>query len=480
MEPIESTPAITPVLLSGGSGTRLWPLSRALYPKQFLALAGDGTLFQAALQRVGDLAKGQAPLVVCNEEHRFLAAEQLREVGQEGATLLLEPEGKSTAPAAALAALEAAEVDPEALLLVLPADHVIEDPEAFRHAVLGGVPTAQEGGLVTFGIEPRSPETGFGYIRARSRVASGEVAAVAEFVEKPDADRAQAFLESGDYFWNSGMFLFRADAYLAELERHAPAVLEACRRAMAGSRRDMDFIRPDAAAFTDSPADSIDYAVMEATDRAYVVPIRTGWSDVGSWSALQEVEPADEDGNVIVGDVLSQGNQNCYLRAESRLLAVAGLSNQVVVETGDAVLVAHRDQAQEVKQFVERLKAQERPEYVCHRQVYRPWGTYEQIAQAERFQVKHIFIKPGQQLSLQLHYHRAEHWVVVRGTARVTRDDDSFLLSEDQSTYIPVGCRHRIMNPGSIPLELIEVQTGSYLGEDDIVRFEDRYGRTDN
>ena len=472
------SPHLFPVVLSGGTGTRLWPISRALYPKQFLPLAGDQSMLQDTVGRVDGLPGLGPPLVVCNEEHRFLVAEQLRESGAGWTGILLEPVGRSTAPAVALAALEALETNPEALLLVLPADHVVEEPTALTEAVAAGIPRAEEGGLVTFGIVPSAPETGFGYIRAKG-AAGGETAPrpVAEFVEKPDSKRAREFLASGDYLWNSGMFLFRADAYLSELERHAPDMVAACRRAHGRSARDLDFTRVDPEAFAEASADSIDYAVMEKTEIAYTVPMRTAWSDVGSWSALYEVSPKDAEGNVVRGDVISAGDRNCYLRAESRLLATAGLEDHVVVETSDAVLVAHKDRAQEVKELVERLKAEDREEYRTHKQVYRPWGSYEGIDAADRFQAKRLVVKPGHGLSLQLHYHRAEHWVVVRGTARVSRDGESFLLSEDQSTYIPIGTRHRIENPGSIPLELIEIQTGSYLGEDDIVRFDDKYGR---
>ncbi|MEF8794638.1 mannose-1-phosphate guanylyltransferase/mannose-6-phosphate isomerase [Thiohalorhabdus sp.] len=471
---------IVPVLLTGGSGTRLWPLSRSQYPKQFLPLVDDWTMLQATSERVRPLAPEADPFVVCNEAHRFLAAEQLREVGAQNPAILLEPEGKNTAPALALAALEAAQSDPAAQLLVLPADHVIEDPEAFRAAVNAGQQAADQGGIVAFGIEPSSPETGYGYIRAESRPGQApEPVPIRGFTEKPDAATAEGFVASGDYFWNSGIFLTRADTYLNELGRHAPGILAACREAVETATRDMDFIRVDAAAFAASPADSIDYAVMERTENAFVVPVATGWSDVGSWSALHEVSHPDADGNVVRGDVIARDSRNCYLRAEDRLLATAGLENQLVVETGDAVLVASRDRAQEVKELVAELQAADRPEPVTHKRVYRPWGAYEGIANADRYQVKHLLIKPGAELSLQLHHHRAEHWIIVKGTALVERDGESFLLSEDQSTYIPIGNQHRISNPGKIPLELIEVQTGSYLGEDDIVRFEDSYRRTE-
>jgi len=475
----QSATNLIPVLLAGGSGTRLWPLSRSQYPKQFLPLVGERSMLQATLERARPLSGEASPLLICNEEHRFLAAEQLREMGEDNPAILLEPAGKNTAPALALAALEVAHTRPDAQLLVLPADHVIEDSAAFQAAVEAAANAAAAGRIVAFGIEPRSPETGYGYIRAESgSEAEGAALRIREFTEKPEAEQAQAFLDSGEYFWNSGIFLTRADTYLDELGQHSPEILAACREASEAATRDMDFIRVDAEAFGRSPADSIDYAVMERTDNAFVVPVQTGWSDVGSWSALQEVSTPDADGNVIRGDVLARDTRNSYLRAESRLLATAGLEDHLVVETADAVLVADRGRAQEVKELVEELKGAGRPEPSSHKRVYRPWGAYEGIAAADRFQVKHIVIKPGAELSLQLHHHRAEHWVVVKGTARVERDGEAFLLSEDQSTYIPIGTKHRIGNPGTIPLELIEVQSGSYLGEDDIVRFEDSYGRS--
>ena len=478
-QPDKSVPLI-PVLLAGGSGSRLWPLSRSLYPKQFLPLASSQSMLQETVSRLEPLIGLQPPITVCNEEHRFLVAEQLRETGHEGGPILLEPEGRNTAPAIALAALQAEQSSPGSLLLVMPADHVIEDARALVDAVEASREQAQEGALVTFGIVPTAPETGFGYIRLAQPPQEGEEAKalpVAEFVEKPNAGQAREFVESGLYFWNSGMFLFRADAYLDQLGRYAPAILEACRQAFEGGKAEQDFVRVRKEAFAASPADSIDYAVMEKTDAAYMAPLHLSWSDVGSWAALYEVSPKDEAGNVIRGDVLSAGDRNCYLRAESRLVATAGLEGHVVVETADAVLVAHKDHAQEVKGLVQELEKQDRSECAAHKTVYRPWGSYEQMACGERFQVKHIFVKPGEKLSLQMHHHRAEHWVVVKGTAKVHLDGEEFLVSEDQSTYVPIGCTHRVENPGSIPLELIEVQTGSYLGEDDIVRFEDNYGR---
>lgn len=464
---------IVPVILSGGSGTRLWPLSRKYYPKQFIPLTGERTLFQYTLERLGELARQAPVLVVCNHEHRFMVAEQLR--GHDQARILLEPVGRNTAPAVAAGALEALKDDEDAVLLVLPADHVIQDQEAFLAAVAQGREAAESGSLVTFGILPTRPETGYGYIRAGK--AEGGARPVERFVEKPDLETAREYVASGEYFWNSGMFMFRADRYLAELAEFEPAMLEACRAACAGAARDLDFIRLDAEAFAACPSNSIDYAVMERTRSAVLVPLEAGWSDVGSWDALQAVSPTDEHGNVTIGDVLADGSTDCYLRAESRLLATVGLHGHVVVETPDAVLVADRSRVQDVKALVDRLRREGRSECDFHRRVLRPWGSYEGIASAERFQVKRIIVEPGHRLSLQMHHHRAEHWVVVRGTARVYRGEESFLLSEDQSAYIPLGTVHRLENPGVIPLELIEVQTGSYLGEDDIVRYEDTYGR---
>lgn len=462
-----------PVILSGGSGTRLWPLSREAYPKQFLPLVDDDSMLQATWRRVAPLASA-APLVVANEEHRFMVAEQLRQVGCTPAAILLEPVGRNTAPAIAVAALQATARGDDPLLLVLPSDHVITDADAFRQAVQMAATAAGEGKLVTFGIVPSGPETGYGYIRA----ASGQgVRAVAQFVEKPDAATATDYVASGDYFWNSGMFLFRASVYLAELERHQPAMLAACRAALDAATRDADFVRLDKTAFTACPSDSIDYAVMEKTTDAAVLPISVGWNDVGSWSALWDVAEQDGDGNAHHGDVLAQDCRNTLAWGSGRLLALLGLEDVVVVDTADAVLVAHKDRVQDVKGIVATLKANGRSEPSWHRKVYRPWGSYDSIDMGERFQVKRITVKPGAALSLQMHHHRAEHWIVVSGTGRITRGDEVLLLSENQSTYIPLGVKHRLENPGQVPLELIEVQSGSYLGEDDIVRFEDVYGR---
>jgi mannose-1-phosphate guanylyltransferase/mannose-6-phosphate isomerase len=462
-----------PVILSGGSGTRLWPLSREAYPKQFLPLAGNDTMLQATWRRVEAIAS-KPPIVVANEQHRFMVAEQLREAGCVPTSIVLEPFGRNTAPAIAVAALEAMRDGDDPLLLVLPSDHVIVDAEAFRLAVDAATPAAEAGQLVTFGIVPTGPETGYGYIRA---AAGHGVRAVERFVEKPDAALAREYVASGEYFWNSGMFLLRASVYLAELERHQPAMLGTCRTALERARRDEDFVRLDTLAFSQCPSDSIDYAVMEKTGDAAVLPVSVGWNDVGSWSALWQVAEQDGDGNAHHGDVIARGCRNTLAWGDSRLVALLGLQDVVVVDTADAVLVAHKDAVQDVKSIVSTLKAQGRPEPTLHRKVYRPWGSYDSIDMGERFQVKRITVKPGAQLSLQMHHHRAEHWIVVEGTGRITRGDETVILSENQSTYIPLGVTHRLENPGRVPLELIEVQSGSYLGEDDIVRFEDAYGR---
>jgi len=465
--------AITPVILSGGSGTRLWPLSREAYPKQFLPLAGTATMLQATWQRVAAIA-AHGPLVIANEAHRFVAAEQLQQVGAQPQAIILEPVGRNTAPAIAVAALEATRNGEDPLLLVLPSDHVIADEAAFHTAVRLAAGAAEAGKLVTFGIVPSGPETGYGYIKA----APGEGArAVERFVEKPDLATATDYVASGHYLWNSGMFLLRASRYLDELARFNPAMLDACRSAWQGARRDADFTRLDAAAFAAVPSDSIDYAVMEKTADAVVVALDAGWNDVGSWTALRDVSTQDSHGNAHRGDVIAIDCRNTYAYGE-KLVALVGLDDVVVVQTNDAVLVGKADRMQEVKDVVARLKAEGRSEASWHRKVYRPWGAYDSIDNGERFQVKRITVKPGGTLSLQMHHHRAEHWVVVSGTAEVTRGDEVLLLGENQSTYIPLGVTHRLRNPGKLPLELIEVQSGSYLGEDDIVRFEDTYGRS--
>ncbi len=464
---------VLPIILSGGSGTRLWPLSRESYPKQFLPLVGEHSMLQATWLRAAPVA-GHAPIVVANEEHRFVAAEQLQQIGVKPQSILLEPKGRNTAPAIAVAALEATRNGADPLLLVLPSDHVIRDEAAFQAAVRAAAAAAEQGKLVTFGIKPTAPETGYGYIKAG---AGNGVSAVERFVEKPDLATAQGYLASGEYYWNSGMFLFRASRYLEELRRFQPAIADACSTAWEASKRDADFTRLDKDAFAASPSDSIDYAVMEKTADAVVVPLDAGWNDVGSWSALLEVSPQDAQGNAHHGDVIEIDCRNTYAYG-SRLIAIVGLQDVVVVETDDAVLVGHRDRIQEVKQIVARIKASGRSEATWHRKVYRPWGAYDSIDNGQRFQVKRITVKPGATLSLQMHHHRAEHWIVVSGTAEVTRGEDVLLLTENQSTYIPLGVTHRLKNPGKLPLELIEVQSGSYLGEDDIVRFEDTYGRT--
>ena len=460
------------VLLSGGSGTRLWPLSREAYPKQFLPLAGDDSMLQATWLRVAAIAPSP-PIVVANEEHRFLAAEQLRLIGVSNPAIVLEPIGRNTAPAIAAAALRAMAAGDDPLLLVLPSDHVVRDADAFRAAVQAASQAAEQGALVTFGIVPNAAETGFGYIQSES----GEgVRKVLRFVEKPDADAAQKYLDEGGYYWNSGMFLFRASRYLDELRKFRPDILEATTRAFEAAKRDGDFIRLDKDAFAACPSDSIDYAVMEKTDAAMVLPVDIGWNDVGSWSALWDVSEQDGDGNAHHGDVVSVDSRDSYAYAR-RLVALVGVDNLVVVETDDAVLVARKDRVQQVKDVVAKLKSDRRSQAALHREVHRPWGSYDSIDMAEGFQVKRIKVKPGAQLSLQSHTRRAEHWIVVRGTARVTRDNDVFELFANQSTYIPIGAKHRLENPGTEMLELIEVQSGDYLGEDDIVRYDDVYGR---
>ncbi|MDP2811754.1 MAG: mannose-1-phosphate guanylyltransferase/mannose-6-phosphate isomerase [Rhodocyclaceae bacterium] len=467
---------LTPVILCGGSGTRLWPLSRTHYPKQFLRLIDDHSLLQNTLLRLEGLPGLGRAIAVANEHHRFLLAEQLQDIGLE-ADILLEPAARNTAPAVAAAAHWSLRSG-EAVLLVLPSDHVIADVAAFHRAVMAGLPHARAGKLVTFGIVPTRPETGYGYIRRGEPVEGGF--AIDRFVEKPDAATAEIYLAAGSYFWNSGMFLFRADSYLAALERGNPAMAEAARKSVELARTDLDFIRLDKESFAAGPADSIDYAVMEQTTDGIVIPLDAGWNDIGAWDALAQSHPAnnvDGAGNLLRGDVLASDTRNSTLFSESRFIAAIGIDDLVVVETQDAVLVAHKTKAQNVKQIVDHLKTQSREEADFHRRVHRPWGSYEGLAQGDRYQVKRIIVKPGASLSLQLHHHRAEHWVVVRGTARITRGEETLTLAENQSTYIPLGEKHRLENPGKIALELIEIQSGAYLGEDDIVRFEDHYGR---
>jgi mannose-1-phosphate guanylyltransferase len=470
--------AIFPVIIAGGTGSRLWPLSRQLNPKQFLPLAdAEFSMLQATIRRLEGLDIG-LPRLICNEQHRFLAAEQLRQLGMEQANILLEPVGRNTAPAIALAALQAEEEASDPLLLVLAADHLIQDVDAFHTSIEIAQPLAQEGKLITFGIVPSHAETGYGYIEQGTALDTGGYI-VSRFVEKPDQVTAEKYLSSGQYLWNSGMFMFRAGRYLEELERYRPDILAACRSALLNANQDMHFTRVDAEAFAACPDDSIDYAVMEKTDSAVVVPLDAGWSDIGAWSALWDVSDKDVNGNVCKGDVLAHDSRNTYLHAENRLVATVGVDDLVVVETKDAVLVAHRDRVQDVKKVVESIKQDGRHEHMNHREVYRPWGVYDSIDSGERYQVKRITVKPGAKLSVQMHHHRAEHWIVVSGTAKVTNGDKTYLVTENQSTYIPVGQVHALENPGVIPLELIEVQSGTYLGEDDIVRFEDRYGRVE-
>lgn len=467
---------LLPVIMAGGSGSRLWPLSRQLNPKQFLALVDEQlSMLQTTICRLDGLDVG-LPRLICNEKHRFLAAEQLRQLGMEQAGILLEPVGRNTAPAIALAALEAVQEAGDPLLLVLAADHLIQDVNAFHASIRSALPLADDGKLVTFGIVPTHAETGYGYIEKGQALSEGGYA-ISRFVEKPDLPTAQDYLASGNFFWNSGMFMFRASRYLEELERFQPEILSACRRALAGGTQDLHFTRVDATAFAACPENSIDYAVMEKTAEAVMVPLDAGWSDIGSWSALWSVSAKDAEGNVLKGDVLDHDTRNTYVHADSRLVATVGVEDLVIVETKDAVLVAHKDRVQDVKKIVERIKADDRHEHIIHREVYRPWGVYESIDNGHRYQVKRITVQPGAKLSVQMHHHRAEHWIVVSGTARVTNGDKSYLVTENQSTYIPIGQLHSLENPGVIPLELIEVQSGSYLGEDDIVRFEDKYGR---
>jgi mannose-1-phosphate guanylyltransferase/mannose-1-phosphate guanylyltransferase/mannose-6-phosphate isomerase len=477
---MQSQQMIHPVILSGGAGTRLWPLSRELFPKQLLPLAGERSLIQDTALRVGGRGFA-APLVVCNVEHRFAIAEQLRQSGIEGAALLLEPVARNTAAAVAAAAayLAASGAGEHDCLLVLPSDHVILDGAAFLDAVAKAATAAQSGHLVTFGITPTSPETGYGYIRQGDALDAAPGAhAVARFVEKPDLATAQAYLRDGGWSWNSGMFLFPLGALRAELATHAPGVVAAADEAVARATRDLDFVRLDRDAFAAAPSISVDYAVMEKTSHAAVVPAALGWSDVGSWSALWEIGRRDGDGNVAQGDVIAERTRNSYLRSEHRLLATVGVEDMIVVALKDAVLVAARDEAQHVKAIVDRLRKAGRSEASAHPRVFRPWGSYETIDLGPRFQVKRIIVNPGQRISLQKHARRAEHWVCVQGVARVTRGEDILTLRENMSTYIPVGCVHRLENPGTEPAHIIEVQSGDYLGEDDIVRIEDSYGRS--
>ncbi len=463
-----------PVIISGGTGTRLWPLSRKNKPKQFLSLFGEMSLFQNTLTRLNGLNTVANPIIVCNTEHRFMVAEQLQAIELSAQHIILEPCARNTAPAIALAAIKALENGDDPLLLILAADHMIEDTQAFHQAIQQATPLAEQGQLVTFGVQPHSVHTGYGYIEA---VEKDRPSPVKRFVEKPDQQTAESYLAAGNFFWNSGMFLFKASAYITELQHFHPAMVTACKAALEKSVVDLDFIRADSAAFEQCPSDSIDYAVMEKTAQATVVPLDAGWSDVGSWSSLWEAYPQDENGNVVVGDVMVDTVSSSYIHSENRLVTVLGLDDVVVVETHDAVMVAHKDYAQNVKNIVATLNEQERKEVDTHRKCYRPWGSYDSVDIGKRFQVKRISVNPGAALSLQMHYHRAEHWVVVSGTAEVTRDDEVMLLGENESTFIPLGSVHRLRNPGRVPLEIIEVQSGSYLEEDDIIRYQDSYNR---
>lgn len=464
---------LLPIVIAGGSGSRLWPLSRSLYPKQFIRLASDKTMLQETIARLDEIAH-QAPVIICNEEHRFIVAEQLRQKSSKHSGIILEPVGRNTAPAIALAALHAIKNGDDPMLLVLAADHVIENKQAFSVSVLKAVLYAEQGKLVTFGIVPTSPETGYGYIHQGEPVGDGAYR-VAQFVEKPNLPTAESYLAQGGYYWNSGMFLFKASRFLSELAQYRPDILSACEKSINNAKNDLDFIRVCEKAFVACPDDSIDYAVMEKTKDALVVPMDAGWSDVGSFSALWDVSNKDDSGNVTVGDVVIDQTSNSYIYAQNKLVATVGVDNLVVIETKDAVLVAQKDKVQDVKNIVNELKGKGRKECEQHREVYRPWGSHDEISQGERFHVKHLCVKPGEKTALQLHHHRAEHWVVVQGTAKVTNGEKSYLVSENESTYIPLGSAHRIENPGKVDLHLIEVRSGSYLEEDDVVRIEE-YG----
>ena len=471
-----------PVILSGGSGSRLWPLSRAQFPKQFLSLVSDHTMIQDTVSRLSGLEDVSSPIIVCNEAHRFIVAEQLYQLGIEHPSIMLEPVGKNTAPAISVAALRALETEKDPILLVLAADHVITDIKSFHEAIRKAEEAAKENYLVTFGIKQTAPETGYGYIKAEVKEGK-DFYPLDSFVEKPDTKTAEKYLSEGNYFWNSGMFMFKASVYLKELKQFEPEMSKFSQESLEKSVRDMDFIRMDKESFEKNPSNSIDYAVMEKTSKGVVIPLDAGWSDVGSWSALWEINSKDKSGNVISGDVISEGTNDCYLYgAPNRLLATVGIKDTVVIDTKDAILVADKNHVQDIKKIVQKLNVEERPEAISHRVGYRPWGTYDSIDKSERYQVKHITVRPGARLSIQMHHHRAEHWIVVSGTALVMKGESptqlkEYLLTENQSIYIPVGTVHCLENPGKIPLELIEVQSGSYLNEDDIIRFDDKYGR---
>jgi len=463
---------IIPVILSGGSGTRLWPLSRKQHPKQYLSLADEQTMLQATIQRLQGLENLATPIVICNQEHRFLVAEQLQQINIEKPTIILEPEGKNTAPAIAAAA----HYIKDGLMLVLPADHIIQDIQAFHQTIKIAIKQAEQDKLTTFGITPTEPNTGYGYIEKFSEM-EDHACKIKRFVEKPNLKTAKQYLEDGNYLWNSGMFLFTAQNYLKELNKYNPQISESCKQAVEKAKKDYDFLRLDPTSFSESPADSIDYAVMEKTENAVVVPLNAGWNDIGNWSALYQIGKKDKNGNVIKGNAITTGTTNSYINANHHMIATIGVDNLIIVDTADATLVASKDKTQQVKQIVEQLQQQSRTEEQLHRKVYRPWGWYDTIDKGYRFKVKRICVNPGATLSLQKHYHRAEHWIVVKGTAQIINGEQKELLKENQSTYIPIGTAHRLENPGKLPLEMIEVQSGSYLGEDDIERIDDHYGR---
>ena len=468
---------ITPVILSGGSGTRLWPLSRKAHPKQLLPLLNETSLLEDTINRLQGLDDVGKTMIICNEDYRFMVAEQAHSTSLDTSAIILEPVGRNTAPAIALAAFNALEKDENAVLLVLPADHDIQNVNAFHQAISVGLEQALKNQFVTFGIVPNAPETGYGYIKSADKVDVNKVSKIEKFVEKPDSETATKYLKEGGYYWNSGMFMFKAEEYLNALKEFAPEIYSASQKAIDAAVRDMDFIRIGAEEFQQCPSDSIDYAVMEKVSNAVVIPVDIGWSDVGSWSALHEIGEQDENNNILIGDTKSISTKNSYVRAEHKLVTTLGVENLIIVDTDDALLVADKSRVQDIKEIVESLSSENREEVVLHKRVCRPWGCYQGIDHSDRFQAKRITVNPGAILSLQLHHHRAEHWIVVNGTARVTKGEETFILSENESTYIPLGTKHRLENIGKIPLELIEVQTGSYLGEDDIVRFDDVYGR---
>ncbi|OGT34782.1 MAG: mannose-1-phosphate guanylyltransferase/mannose-6-phosphate isomerase [Gammaproteobacteria bacterium RIFCSPHIGHO2_12_FULL_37_14] len=469
---------IVPIILAGGTGSRLWPLSRSAYPKQLLPLVSNKTLLQETILRTQSIPDVSPPIVICNQEHRFFVAEQLQSINIKNAKIILEPIGKNTAPATAIAALYLKEQDP--ILLILPADHLIEDSQHYAKLVESAIAYAQDGWLITFGVIPTIPETGYGYIKASQSLKNDRAYIVEKFIEKPDIEMAKLYLNSGQYYWNSGMFMFKASQYLSELKRYAPTILKTCQRTMSSITKDLDFIRLDKTLFAATPSNSIDYAVMEKTNKAILIPLDTFWSDIGSWKALCDVQKIDQNGNTLQGDIIIEDVKNSYLRAESRMVAAVGVSDHIIVETSDAVLVVSKDKSQSIKNIVSRLKQNKRSEIDLHRKVCRPWGFYEILYQGKCFQVKRIVIKPNCCLSLQMHYHRSEHWIVVNGIAQVTRGEDVFMVFENESTYIPMTIKHRLANLTENNIEIIEVQLGSYLGEDDIVRFEDSYGRTLN